>query len=87
MGNYRGYTIEDWRAYKKYFGLTTDNIVEMSGLAKRSILNATSRGYVKKYGMPTWAVLAIRTWKMGLASEAVRSDRFKRGLIELINSK
>ena len=87
MGKHSGYTIEDWRAYKKYFGLTTADISDMTGLVEQSILNATSKGYVKKYGMPTWAVSAIRTWKMGISMNKVLNDDFKSELIELINSK
>jgi hypothetical protein len=87
MGNNMDYTINDWREYKKYFGMTTADISVMTGLAEQSILNATSKGYVRKYGMPTWAVSAIRTWKMGIASESVRNDLFRSKLIELINNR
>ena len=87
MGKSTGYTIDDWRAFKKYFGFTTSDIASAIGLAEQSILNATSKGYVKKHGMPTWAIAAIWSWKACLEENVSKEAELKRSIIELINKR
>ncbi len=79
------YGVADWKAFKVHFGLKTSDLSLLIGLSEQSIRNATSASYVRRHGMPTWAVSAIFTWKKAVESDISREADLKDKLKQLID--
>ena len=87
MGKNRDYTIEDWVACRKFFGLRARDVAEVLGLSEQSVRNVTSAGYVRKHGLPNWVITAIWTWKRMQEADMSREADLRDKLKQLIDGQ